>query len=318
MASKPHMLKKYKTLLTISIIVMVVGALLSLKILKSRSKISGNITQTATEGLLPATVFFDMRLPYSSDSLFVNFGDKSPLVYVKQRQQKTAHNYLFPGVFDVNLQTRLNTVASTKVYVRSNKWIGLGYHRQRDLPDRYYAFPALKTGSDSLFHIPNNQLFKMGLDTAGSFFTRLCNFTPTGYASDNFVFETSFKNDLHEKGMYCHSTQFQISGMNSMIRFKLVSPGCSSQVLNVVSEQSFEGSTSNLSQFVVDLENWNTIELINQNKHLTLLVNGKRVFEGSYQKSLGEIKGLFLEFEGNGFVKNCNLKSYDGETLYHF
>jgi hypothetical protein len=129
-----------------------------------------------------------------------------------------------------------------------------------------------------LFEFTNNQLSKLGLDTTGPILTRLSNYTPIAHNGDDFIFETTFKNAIPDKGIFCRSTQFQISGSNSMIRFKWVSPGCSLRALNVVSEQTFKGATNDLSQFVLDLNQWNTVKLVNHNKQLLLYVNGKQIF----------------------------------------
>jgi hypothetical protein len=300
------------------IVFFAIASILAFKFLKPGNNSVCKISQTGSEGLLPSTVFFELQSPDTKDSLFLNFGDKSALVFVTNNLQKTAHNYLFPGVFDVHLQTRQAKLASTKVYVRSNKWIGFAFHDLVDVRNSRYEFAAAKTGNDSLFNVSNSQLYNAGLDTTERTYVRLCNYTPTGYSTDDFVFETTFKNKFQKGAIHCQSTQFQISGSNSMIRFKLTSAGCSFWVLNVVSEQVFEGSKTNLSQFTFNSEQWNTVKLTNRNKHLSLLVNGKQIFNGSYQKDLGEIKGVFLEFEGNGFVKNCDLKSLNGKQLYHF
>lgn len=281
-------------------------------------RLEGKVSLRGIEGLLPATAFFDLELPDLADSLFIDFGDKSPVVPVTSSTGTTAHNYLFPGVFTVTLRTKQKDVAKTRVSIRSNKWIGLGFRRQGDIPNQYYEFPALRSVSDSLFQISNLALQKMGLDTIGSFFTRICNFSPIPYDGEDFTFQATFKNTVHEKGIYCHGTQFQISGLKSMIRFKLVNPGCSYRVINVISEQTFEGSRDNLSKFVVDLEQWNTVKLVNQEKTVSLFVNDKLLYTGGYQLSLGKIQGLFLEFEGNGFIKNCSLSTPTGRVLYKF
>lgn len=282
------------------------------------TKLEGNIRVTHKEGKLPATSFFELRLPGTDDSLFINFGDKSPMVYVKPGDKNTAHIYYFPGVFTVSLHTRKAVIATTTAYIESDSWIGFACHRQDDIPVHFYAFPAIKTGNDSLFQVSNGQLFKLGLDTTGPILTRLSYYSPIAQTADNFIFESTFKNTLPDKGIYCRSTQFQISGINNMIRFKLVSPGCSQRMLNVLSEQTFKGTTENLSQFVFDLSQWNTVKLVNKDKVVTLSVNGKEIFTGTYQQSLGDLRGLFLEFEGTGSVKNCDLKSTDGNLLYHF
>ena len=284
----------------------------------SQKDVPAKIKLTRTEGHLPATAFFELDLPKSDDSLFVNFGDKSPLTYVVPGEKNAAHIYFIPGVFNVSIQTRRQVIASTSTYIRSDSWIGLAFHRQDDIPNRFYQFPAVKTGKERLFQVTYNQLFTMGFDTTGVILTRLCNYTPVPQSADDFIFEATFKTPQQDKVNYCRSTQFHIAGGSSIIRFKFVSPGCSLRVLNVVSEQTFKGATDNLSQFVLELEKWNTVKLVNHNRHVLLYVNGKQIFSGKYQRSLGNIKGLFLEFEGAGSVKNCELKSYQGKTLYHF
>ncbi len=88
-------------------------------------KIAGKISITRTEGNLPATAFFDLQLPETEDSLFVNFGDKSPLAYVKPGEKNTAHIYYFPGVFTVTFQTRQQVLGKTSAYIQSDKWTSL-------------------------------------------------------------------------------------------------------------------------------------------------------------------------------------------------
>lgn len=297
-------------------IALVIGCIAWLMI--KPKNITGKISLTRTEGQLPATAFFELQLPQTHDSLFVNFGDKSPLVYLAPGEKKTAHIYYIPGVFTVSVQTRLQAIATTSAYVSSGSWTALVFQNQQDIPNHFYAFPAAKTGSDSLFQVSNSQLFQMGLDTTGLILTRFCNYTPVAHDADDFVFEASFKNALQEKSSYCRGTQFQISGTNGMIRFKLVNPGCSLRILNVLSEQTFNGAKDDLSPFVVNLKQWNTVKLVNQHKQVSLYVNGKQIFSGGYQRPLGEVRGVFLELEGPGMVKNCELKALSGNPFYHF
>jgi hypothetical protein len=314
-------LKDFKVVFAVAATLLFILGLLALKSFWPISKPTGRILLTGTEGVLPETAFFSLQSLAGSDSLFVDFGDKSAVIYVAPDQQSIAHNYLYPGVFPVKLKTRLDTVSTTKVFVRSNGWLGLGFNRPQDLPNHYYAFPAMRTGPDSLFHVANDELFKTGLDTVSPFFTRLCNFTPvrsTESNPDNFVFEATFKNQAQGKRIYCRSSQFQVTGLKNILRFKLVSPGCSYRILNVVGERNFRGNKVNLSQFVINLDQWNTVKLVNRNKNVSLVVNDKVLFTGAYKVSLGEIKGVFLEFEGNGSIKSCSLTTLDSKPLYRF
>ncbi|MES2773424.1 MAG: hypothetical protein V4722_04535 [Bacteroidota bacterium] len=198
-------------MLPIMLAVIALGAaVLTWRFLKPKS-ISGKISITRIEGHLPATAFFELQLPETSDSLFVNFGDKSPWIYVVPGEKKAAHIYYIPGVFTVSIQTRLQAFATTTAYIRSDNWIAFGCHRQDDIPVHFYAFPADRTGSDSLFKFTNNQLSKLGLDTTGPILTRLNNYTPVAHNSDDFVFEATFKNALPEKAFIAgvHNFKFQ-------------------------------------------------------------------------------------------------------------
>lgn len=310
--NKHHRLAPY----FIAVIIVAILGVGAWKLNKQPVSLSGQIDLKKTEGILPSTAIFELKLPDTNDSLFVDFGDKSPLVNINKDQKLITHNYIFSGVFKVSLLVRETLLSQTRISISSDKWIGLSYHDQ--MRNHFYETAVVKTLPDSLFNHPNSQLQKMGLDTAQRIFTRLYNFSPVKYTEDNFTFETTFKNPPRKNGIACNSTQFQISGINSMIRFKLSSPGCTSRVLNVLSEQRFEGNKDDLSQFVLEQENWSTIRLVNRNKQVTLFVNGKPLFTGSYQQPLGEIKGLFIEFEGNGFVRTCDLTAGDGRNLYHF
>ncbi|WP_448702533.1 hypothetical protein ACFGVR_09290 [Mucilaginibacter sp. AW1-3] len=298
-----------------SVAVVILGSI-TWRIFNTPALLSARITLKKIEGVLPSTAIFDLQVPDIHDSIFVDFGDKSPLIYIKASQKQIAHQYLYSGVFKVSIRTPRSVIAVTTTSINSDKWIALSYNDQ--LRNHYYEIPAVKASADSLFNLTNSQLHRMGLDTTQRIFTRLYNYTPVNYFADDFTFETTFKNPPRKNAISCNSTQFQISGINSMIRFKLSSPGCSARVINFLSEQRFDGDKSDLSQFVLTQENWSTVKITNRKRHVTLFVNGKLLFTGSYQKSLGELKGLFIEFEGNGFVKNCDLKAPDSRILYHF
>lgn len=313
---KPKLFKKYGVFVAIFILLASIGFI----VLNRNNTISGSIKLISMEGTLPKTCLFGVQTTSSKDSVFIDFGDKSPLVYATPEQNKVSHIYLFPGVFDATLTNRNRDiiVAKTKVYVASNKWLGLGFNYQWDIPNHYYEFPAVKDPKNNLFHITNYQLHQQGIDTLTRYHTRLCNYTPIRHTADNFIFETTFKKEAEKTGIYCQSVQFQVICLENRIRFNFRSSGCSSKVLNIISEKRYEGTNSDLSKFVLNLNQWNTVKLLNKNKHVTLFVNGKLIFKETYSKSLGGLRGVFVEFERSGYFKNCSLKTFDGKILYNF
>lgn len=278
----------------------------------------GKITLSSLEGNVPSTAYFNLKIPITDDSVFVDFGDRTPFALVKRNQQSVSHNYLIPGVFKVQVYINKHVIANTTVAVTSNKWIALGFRRQRELPEHYYAFPATRNYGEEIFHISNKQLSSVGIDTSASRFTRLCNFKDTEVSGDRFIFETSCKIESKQDGIYCSATQVKISGSEGSISFRLVSPGCSSSASWVTGEVFKNGYASNLSALAIDLAKWNTIKVLNQNKEVSLFINDKMVMKNYYRKSIGNIMGVFVEFEGTGFIKQCQLFDQERKELFKF
>lgn len=274
---------------------------------------------TASEGILPKTCFFSVDVANVSDSVFVDFGDKTSLVYLKANEKTVSHTYFIPGVFDVSITNKTKGYKKTRVFVTTNyeKWYALCFQRQRLIPKSYYGFLANKN-KDGLFNITNRELQIRNIDTIQPFFVRLCNYTPLKKTADNFVFETTFKKDIQKEEVSCDGLVFKVSGAENDIRFHFVNSGCTSRVANIVSDKIINGIDHNLSPFVVDFKKWNTIKLINSNKKLILFVNEKLIYETTYTASLGDLRGLFVEFENNGFIKKCDLSSPDGKKYYSF
>jgi len=317
-ARQPRLSIVNKLLLSVVAIAIIGVVILNLHRFNTDDGLKAELNFVDMEGLLPATAFFEYQAPKSKDSIFLNFGDKTEWVHIEVGKSHISHAYLYPGVFTATLQRRKDTLKTTNVYVRSDKWIGLGFRQGGELPKHYYEFLATKTGKDSLFHISNVQLQAKGIDTSGLVYTRLCNFTPVDYKGENFIFEATFKNIVDKKGIYCRSTQFQVSGMKNRIRFRLATPGCSNRITNMISEQTYVGTKVNLSKFTFDLSDWTNVKMINKNKKVTLYVNEKMIYSQSYKEAIGEIKGLFLEFEGTAYVKSCQLRADNGKILYLF
>lgn len=307
----------YKKILLITLILSAI-AIFILYALKWNQKLEGKITVVKQDGQLPATVYFNLELPKTNEKIFIDFGDESGLRPIKKDQFNIGHNYLFPGVFETKLIANNKTISSENVTILSDHWVVLAFNQQKDIPNSFYQSPAVKNKNNSTFHVSNKELFQMGIDTANTFYTRLCNYTTTNYKLEDFIFESSFKNQINEAGIYCNGVQFQISGEKHCIRFKLVNNGCSYRIRNIISEKEYIGLLNDLSDFTLDLSKLNAVKIINENKNVKLFVNEQLIFEESYQESLGEIKGVFIEFEGNGYVNTCSLSSKEGEYLLEF
>lgn len=280
-------------------------------------KAQANIWIEAKEGTLPSTVYFGVERSNFSDSLSLDFGDKSDVVYLSEDQKSIGHNYLFPGVFNVKVKHGQETVASKKVSILSDEWVALAFNKQSNIPNSFYELPIRKDDSAGFFHIPNEDLYKRGIDTSGLLYTRICNYRDTKHLND-FMYECVFKNHIDLTDISCNGVQMQIAGEHSYIRFKFVNNGCSYRVINVVSEKVYDGEVVNQAKFTANLQEWNKVKIINENNEASLYLNDELILKETYSKPLGEIKGTFVEFEGNGYVQSIHLSTLTGKSLFRF
>jgi len=265
--------------------------------------LSAKIELNKIDGANPATAYFHYEIPNTKDSLFVSFGDDYPLKYLSPKKQIISHYYRHPGIFNIKVSTRKQVISDTlKLFIPTNDWEALAYYYLQDHTERYFPVPLELAIGDEGFHPTARDLANIGMDTTQIIVLRLDNFRKTGINGDSFHLKTRLKNANFWPSVRCYSCYINILGENGLIKFKLTNEGCSRFGEFTLSEKKAHGSNADLSNFSLDIKNWNDIEIKNTNQHVQVMINSTSVFQGKYNHSIGEIFGVSLQFHGNGYV----------------
>jgi hypothetical protein len=156
------------------------------------------------------------------------------------------------------------------------------------------------------------------MDTSRLVEVRIANYKPTGISGDNFKIETTLKNSDVWSGSTCNSVILAISGRKEAIRLYFTNPGCSYWVRFKLSEKNLSNKNDNLSDFVFNLAEWQHFRIENRDKHISIYVNDIKRYSNSYNQSIGEIMGVTIKFQGNGYLKNFLLSDLKENAIFRF
>lgn len=275
------------------------------------------LTLLKVEGQGPASAHFTYSVPERKDSLFLNFGDGSDLLYISSENQSISHFYGYPGYFNTNIRTREKVMSDTvKVFVPTSGWKALAYYFNPDLNERHFPVPFEGNVNDNTFHATRNNLSSLGIDPTKIIITQLDNYKETNSSGDNFTLNSRFKNGSFWPAIRCFSVHFTIQGTKGMIQVKFVGEGCSTHSQYILGEKSSYGDRTDLSCFAVDLHQWNNISIHNKNKFVSVAIADSVVFKNSYQQSIGKILGTSIMFHGSGSVDFINVQDSLNTTLF--
>lgn len=313
----PPIQKKHLWLLLIPIF------LLAIILFKSKDSTTGKITNAKIkvnkiDGNSPATVFFSYNLPEIKDSIFISFGDGYPLHLLSFNENAISHVYNYPGVFNVSLQTGEQIISDTvKVLVPTNGWQALASYYQQNYRQRFYPIPLELARGLEGFHPSCSNLSSIGMDTTQIVVLRLDNFKASHKNGDSFTLKTRIKNANYWPAIRCYSGFIKVIGENGSIIFKLTNKGCSGYGQFSLSEKSVHGSTADLSSLSLNMKSWNNVEINNVLKNVSLKINEQTVFQESYNKSIGNIVGVSLQFHGSGYVDYFELLDKNNEAIFY-
>ena len=198
-------------------------------------------------------------------------------------------------------------------FARWGEWQALAYYFQQDFRSRYYPVPLSIAMDTDGFHPSKKQLAGIGMDTTKIVVLRLDHFKETQKSGDTFSLRTRLKNINYWPAIRCYSAYIYVKGENGQLVFKITNEGCSGHAEYMLSEKHVLGTVADLTTLTLNIKEWNTVEVRNTNKQVSVSINQKSVFRDSYSKPIGNIVGVSLQFHGSGFVDFFEL--YDKENL---
>ncbi|MEZ0541367.1 hypothetical protein [Fibrella arboris] len=134
--------------------------------------------------------------------------------------------------------------------------------------------------------------------------------------ADNFVLETRLKNTFAQGASVCQRSLIMILCKNNIFAIPLSAKGCVGDMTLYLAGHRATAKTADLSAFGVDFSQWVTLRCEVRNKHVTLFIDDRKVYEATAPQASVDIVGISYSFEGSGAVDFVRFRRADGTTAF--
>jgi hypothetical protein len=125
--------------------------------------------------------------------------------------------------------------------------------------------------------------------------------------ADDFVFETSLRNDYREGASVCQVTNIYLLCEGTAIGIPLCAKGCESAIDFFFTGFKVSGKQQDLSCFGVDFNDFVKVKVESTNGRAAIFLNDKLAYEVSHDISKSKIIGIDFAFQGTGTVDYVKL-----------
>ncbi len=271
------------------------------------SDYSFSTKKVVTEGL-PNSVIFDYdagKAPGDSVIIQQSWDNNLRTTVSKNSHQHTCI-YYYPDYFLAKLIVGSQIVKQQPLLIITDGWLPLV--EKRPVPVYFKREEAIANGKMSLpVQLVQSKNISFQPDPPIVLFTNVRDFGEI--YSDNFVFETSVKNDYQEGSAVCQLTKIYLLCQGTAIWIPLCNKGCVSGIDLNFTRFYASGKQQDLSAFGVDFDDFVKLRIESQNGKANIYINGKLSYQvpGNIQKS--KIIGIDFSFQGTGSVDYVKLSN---------
>jgi len=264
--------------------------------------------KVVTEGV-PNSVVFDYdasKAPTDSSIIFQQSWDTTLRTKVSRNDHQYTNIYYYPDYYQAKLLVGHNIVKEHNVLITSGGWLPIVV--QTPSPAYFKKEDAMVDGKLSLsvekIKAKNLDFSKTKMAVVYS------NVRDFGELySDNFVFETSVKNDYNEGTAICQKTIIYLLCEGTAIGIPLCMKGCVSDIDLLFTEHYVSGKQQNLSNFGVDFNNFVKVRVESQNGKAKIFINDKLAYQVNNKIKKAKIIGMDFLFYGTGSVDYVKLSN---------
>jgi hypothetical protein len=128
-----------------------------------------------------------------------------------------------------------------------------------------------------------------------------------GIRNDNFVFETTIKNDFRQGSAVCQYVKILILCKNDVIIIPLCAQACIGNLSLYAAGKAVQSKDADLSRFGCDLSQWVQLRVETKNRHMRFLINGEEAYTLDFPNLPTDIIGFQYRFNGVGAIKDTRI-----------
>lgn len=279
-------------------------------------KASFTFRKTTTSDI-PNTVVFSYDVTgVTADSFFIQQSwDKNRRIRIDQDSHTLTDIYYEPGYHIAKLIANDSVIRAVDVYIPTNGWFFFAKEKPTSNPEYIRRRPGQSPGDLTLTRA---DLLSSKIDI-----TKEKEYTSTFFPgkmqlnSDDFTFTATVR-VKEVKSNFCPYISFEIYTQRYPLFLKITPGGCVNEASMQLGEQFISGQTADLGFLGCDVRQTTQVELRVRQRNVTIFLNRKKVYAGSYQESSRLITGLGIMSNGLCEFENVELKGADGTILYSF
>jgi len=315
-ANKPNPKKSNRVLKSILFIAVPVILTLLVVLYISKGKPKPKIIDTdyafsskkvVSQGL-PNSVIFNYdatKSPYDSVTIQQSW-DTHLQVKVSKNQHQHTSIYYYPDYYKAKLIVGGRVVRMHRLLIKSDGWLPIV--TQKPVPVYFSKEDVMIDGKMSL---PVEQMkarnIQLQPEPPTVIFANVRDFGEI--YSDNFVFETSLRNDYHEGASVCQLTTIYLLCEGTAVGIPLCTKGCISNIDLLFTNFFESGKQADLSAFGVDFSSFVKVRVESKNGKGYIFINDKLVYTVNHDVAKSKIIGIDFNFQGTGSVDYVKLSN---------
>ncbi len=221
--------------------------------------------------------------------------------------------YYYPGYFRAKLLANKQILVEQDLHIRTDGWMAT--INRDEIPRYLYDGELNINGKIGLTNELLEELHAMN-DAEASLLTFHFFDDFQSIASDEFVFETRFRNTYQKSNGICQQVQVLVHCESGVFLTPFSIPGCSSELDLITSGKTFSGKENDLTPFGINTEEWNLLRLEVSKGIAQYFVNDILIFSQAYEDNIGKIVGFKFRFEGAGEIDFVKLSNTE-QTILH-
>ncbi len=263
--------------------------------------------KVVSEGLPNSVIFNYDATKAPGDSVIIQQSwDKNLQVKVSKYQHQHTSIYYYPDYYKAKLIVGGKIVSMHRLLIKSNGWLPIVV--QSPVPVYFNKEDVMNDGKMAL---PLDKILarniKMQPEPPTVMYSNVKDFGEI--YSDDFVFETSVKDDYHEGAAVCQLTKLYILCEGTAVGIPLCSKGCISNIDLLFTNYSVSGQQADLSAFGVDFNSFVKVRVESKNRKGKMFINDKLVYSINKDIIKSKIIGFDFTFQGTGSVDYVKLSN---------
>lgn len=257
---------------------------------------------------VPNTVIFKYNVSKSNaDSVFIQQSwDPKRRFKVDKNKHEYTSTYYMPGYYRAKLILNDSIVREHDILIESKDWMGM-LHRE-SIP---IYLPEKTVNHGDWVGFKESDLKNEQLDNQKEVPTLILTHVSKKFnvSSENFALKLELQNTANHYNNPCKQASIMLLGTEGVITIPLSTPGCVGELKLRIGEKVVDGMTNDLSTFSTDFKKPVQISCISKSKSIKIDLNGTKIYEDRFAKSIGKIVGARVSFQGTGYIKSFDLKN---------